>query len=124
MTPVLLPFQPLSRHVKAIMMPPCLLPHFYYGDFVVILPLLLLCELDFAVIRLPILPCLTFHPVRFLPSFDQCPSIYHIIPIVSFSFSPSGLLPLAFPPFILLPSLRLPAFPPSLGPPCVRAAVA
>ena len=71
MTPILLPFQPLSRHVKTILMPSCLLSRCYEADFVAILPFLLLYELDFAVIRLPIRPYLTFHPVRFLPVFGR-----------------------------------------------------
>ena len=69
MTPALLRFQPLSRHVKAILLPSCLLSRVYYGDFVAILPLLLLYELDFAVIRLSIRPYLTFHTIRVLPAF-------------------------------------------------------
>ena len=66
MTPVLLPFQPLSRPVQTILMPSYLETRWYEADFVAIRPFLLLCKLDFAVMRLSIRPYPTFHTVRFL----------------------------------------------------------
>ena len=59
MMPVSLPLQPLSRHVKAIMMPSCLQTRWYEADFVAIL------ELDFALMCLSIRPYPTVHTVRY-----------------------------------------------------------
>ena len=117
MTPLVLPFQPLYRHVRAIMMPSYLQPA---GMKKMLLP----CRLFFCYPNLILLLCICpsilprpFIPAAFSPSFNLHRCIYHFIPIFSFMFPPSDLLPLDFPFFMLLPSFPLPAFLPQSGQP-------